>query len=98
MKNIFFTFMALMSLVFVSPALALTVEEFNDKPRLAPKTDMLEETIEHWELATKYKGDRRYELARQHYLLALATCNTTELRDTLQRELQIIDLQIRTLR
>ncbi len=49
-------------------------------------------------LAKKYAKERRYELARQHYLLALASSNTAELRDSIQRELQVIDLKIRTLR
>ncbi len=77
----------------------MTVEEFEDKPKHDQrKIPIPHETIHHWELATEYKYSRRYELARQHLLLALATCNSTELRDTLQRELQIVDLQIRTMR
>ncbi len=99
MKNILIILMcALVGFTLASPAMALTVDEFDDKSRSRPKTDMPEEVIEHWELATEYKEKRRYELARQHFLLALASCNTTELRDALQRELQLVDLQIRTLR
>ncbi len=99
MKNILQICMSFfMCLVFASPCLALTYEEFEDKPTKNRHIDVPEETIEHWELATHYKSKRRYELARQHYLLALATCNSTELRDSLKRELQMVDLQIRTLR
>ncbi len=56
------------------------------------------ETSRDLSLARKYAKHRRYELARQHYLLALASSNTTELRDSIQRDLQVIELKIRTLR
>ncbi len=93
------TFCAIFSFLMICQANAMTVQEFEDKPTHSKRDiPMLEETVEHWELATEYKAERRYELARQHLLLALATCNSTELRDTLQRELQIVDLQIRTMR
>ncbi len=99
MKNIFkILICGFMALTLVSPALALTVDEFDDKPTKKRNVPIPAETIEHWNLASHYKFNRRYELARQHLLLALTTCNTTELRDELQRELQIVDLQIRTLR
>ncbi len=52
----------------------------------------------HWQIANKYKAERRYELSRQHYLMALAHSNTAALRDTLQKELQVVELLIRTLR
>ncbi len=56
------------------------------------------DTARNLSFAKKYRTEGRYELARQHYLLALATCNTTTLRDTIQRDLQTLELQIRTLR
>ncbi len=56
------------------------------------------ETIHNLNLARKYKKLRRYELARQHYLLALAATTTTTTRDSIQRDLQVVELQIRTLR
>lgn len=56
------------------------------------------DTTVHWDKARQYQRQQRFELARQHYLLALATCRTEETRDRLQRELQIIDLQLRTMR
>ncbi len=56
------------------------------------------ETQKHFDLAIEYKEDRRYELARQHFLLALAASNTSELRDKIQKYLDILNLQIRTLR
>lgn len=56
------------------------------------------ETAMHWRKARKYQNDMRYELARQEYLLALTTCRSEATRNQLQRELQTVDLQIRTLR
>ncbi len=89
----------LVCLMFTCQAQALTVKEFDDMPKHEKRDIPIpEETKHHWELAMDYKYDGRYELARQHFLLALATCNSTELRDTLKRELQSVDLQIRTMR
>ncbi len=56
------------------------------------------EAIHNLNLARKYKKQKRYELARQYYLLALAATTTTTTRDTIQRDLQVVELQIRTLR
>ncbi len=56
------------------------------------------ETKRNLSFAKKYEKERRYELARQHYLLALSTSNTTTLRDTIRRDLEMIELKIRTLR
>lgn len=56
------------------------------------------ETTRLWNTARKYKGQMRYEMARQHYLLALATCRSDETVQRIQRELQIVELQIRSLR
>ncbi len=53
---------------------------------------------ENWKVANYYKSQRRYELAREYYLSALVHSNTAALRDTLKRELQVVELLIRTLR
>ena len=56
-------------------------------------------TTEHnWKLARSYERQMRYELARQHYLLALASCRSESVQAQLRRELESIDLQIRTMR
>ena len=57
-----------------------------------------QQTTYHWKKARAYQQEQRYELARQHYLLSLSACRSEETRDQLQRDLQIIDLQLRTLR
>ncbi len=99
MKNKFKILIAnVLILTFTAPAMALTFDEFDSQQSSQARVKIPDETVEHWELATEYKSERRYELARQHFLLALATCNSSQQRDALQRELQMVDLQIRTLR
>jgi len=55
-------------------------------------------TEHNWKLARSYERQMRLELARQHYLLALASCRTEANQLQLRRELDSIDLQIRTMR
>ena len=55
-------------------------------------------TTHHWKLARDYERQMRYELARQHYLLALASCRSEPAQTQLRRELESVDLQIRTMR
>jgi hypothetical protein len=55
-------------------------------------------TVHNWKLARDYERQMRYELARQHYLLALASCRSASTQEQLRRELESIDLQIRTMR
>ena len=55
-------------------------------------------TTHNWKLARDYERQMRYELARQHYLLALASCRSTSTQEQLRRELESVDLQIRTMR
>lgn len=56
------------------------------------------ETVHNWSLARQYQAAGRYELARQHFSLALSTVRTQSGLDMLQRELAAVDLQIRTMR
>ena len=55
-------------------------------------------TMHNWKLARDYERQMRYELARQHYLLALASCRSESTQTQLRRELESVDLQIRTMR
>ena len=55
-------------------------------------------TTLNWKLARDYERQMRYELARQHYLLALAACRSESTQMQLRRELESVDLQIRTMR
>ena len=63
--------------------------------------DSLEDTkatAHNWQQARDYERQMRYELARQHYLLALASCRSESTQAQLRRELESVDLQIRTMR
>lgn len=53
-----------------------------------------EDSIANWSLARDYQAQGRYELARQHYLLALASSRTAQTQSTLQRELDSLDRKI----
>ena len=55
-------------------------------------------TMHNWKLARDYERQMRYELARQHYLLALASCRSESTQTQLRRELESVDLHIRTMR
>ena len=55
-------------------------------------------TERNWKMARDYERQMRYELARQHYLLALASCRSEPIQLQLRRELDGVDLQIRTMR
>ena len=55
-------------------------------------------TMRNWKLARDYEQQMRYELARQHYLLALASSRSEPAQTQLRRELESVDLQIRTMR
>ncbi|MEG2005092.1 MAG: hypothetical protein RR014_03555 [Bilophila sp.] len=56
------------------------------------------ETITNWSLARDYQAQGRYELARQHFLLALASSRTTDSQTTLQREMDALDRMIQAMR
>jgi len=69
-----------------------------DASRSFDRLEGTEATKSHWKLARDYERQMRYELARQHYLLALASCRSEPAQTQLRRELESIDLQIRTMR
>ena len=55
--------------------------------------------IQNYRIARQYSSAGRFELAREHYLLAYAAAgDDPQLRDTLARELNAVDLMIRSLR
>ncbi len=56
-------------------------------------------SLENYRMARSYAAAGRYELAREHYLLAYAAAeDDTPLRAALERELRGIDMMIKTLR
>lgn len=55
--------------------------------------------LQQYTLAREYSAAGRYELAREHYLLAYAAAGDDALlRDMLAKELNAVDLMIRSLR
>jgi hypothetical protein len=53
-----------------------------------------------WQLqqARQYVAQGRYELAKEHYLMALAACKDGESNETVAQELKATDLMIQTQR
>lgn len=60
-----------------------------------PESD---EALHNWHQGRTYQAQGRYELAREHYLLALAAARSDDVRDALTREVDVVDRQIKTLR
>ena len=60
-----------------------------------PESD---EALHNWHQGRTYQAQGRYELAREHYLLALAAARSDDVRDALAREVDVVDRQIKTLR
>ncbi len=54
--------------------------------------------LQNFYIGRQYVAQGRYELAREHYLLALASAREEAMRDTLVTELQTVDRLIKTLR
>jgi len=57
-----------------------------------------DETVDNWMLARRYQAEGRYELAKQHYSLALSAVRTESSLQQLQREMYALDMQIRAVR
>jgi len=56
-------------------------------------------SLYNYRTAREYSAQGRYELAKEHFLLAYAAAgDDVILRDMLARELESVDLMIRTLR
>jgi len=56
-------------------------------------------SLQNYRTARTYSAEGRFELAREHYLLAYAAAEgDAVLRVTLERELRAIDMMIKTLR
>lgn len=56
------------------------------------------ETLYNLDRARAFTADARYELAREHYLLALTANRNPDLRDQIAEELHSVDLMIKTMR
>ncbi|MDL2317295.1 hypothetical protein LJC59_09565 [Desulfovibrio sp. OttesenSCG-928-A18] len=50
------------------------------------------------QIARDYTAQGRYELAKEHYLMALGACNDVESRNLVTHELRSVDLMIKAQR
>lgn len=76
-------------------ASALAVTGCGGRVATVPDSD---EAIQNWHRGRDYQAQGRYELAREHYLLAIASARTADVHDALARELATVDRQLRSLR
>ena len=56
------------------------------------------DSIANYRLGREYASAGRYELAREHYLLALAASSDRDMQEALVSELKSIDMMIKSLR
>lgn len=56
------------------------------------------DSLYNYKVARNYAAQGRYELAREHYLLALASANDPNLQEVLAGELESVDMMIKSLR
>ncbi len=56
------------------------------------------DSVWNLKMGRDYAADGRFELAKEHYLLALAAAQDPDMRRMLNNELQSVDLMIQTMR
>lgn len=56
------------------------------------------ETVANWQAARNFQAQGRYELARQYYVVALATARSPETQTTLKREIEATDRMLQAFR
>lgn len=90
--------LCLLGLLLAVPAPSLADNGRADEilPYSSQNTSML--SYKHLTEARKYRAEGRYELARQSYVLALSICTSTSRLATIRRELDGLELMLRTLR
>lgn len=66
--------------------------------RNAAVTQYSADSLRNYITARDFAAQGRYELAREHYLLALAAANDPNLQDALAQELESVDKMIKSLR
>lgn len=69
-----------------------------DVARDAAVTAYTADTLHNYKTARDFAAQGRYELAREHYLLALAATNDPYMQDALAEELESVDMMIKSLR
>lgn len=56
------------------------------------------DSLHNYKTARDFAAQGRYELAREHYLLALAATTDPYLQDALAQEIESVDMMIKTMR
>jgi len=81
----------------VKNAYQSAVEAFSDHPVATTEHNAI--SLLNYKTAREYSAQNRFELAREHYLLAYAAAgDDPTLRESLRQELHSIDLMIKTMR
>lgn len=69
-----------------------------ESARDAAVTQYSADSLRNYKTARDFAAQGRYELAREHYLLALAAADDPYLQDALAQELESVDMMIKSLR
>ncbi len=88
---------ALLLALAVTPGCA-TITGEAEQASTTVVVDYNTDSLRHYKAGRDFSAAGRYELAREHYLLALAATNNPALQDALVFELDSIDLMIKSLR
>ena len=104
MRRIFISLATLLAgLILISGCSSLR-NSFSQAADIKPDNDIAATqhnpvSLMNYKAAREFSAQGRYELAKEHYLLAYAAAeDDSALRDVLHNELTSIDLMIRTLR
>lgn len=97
-----YALMAALGFALISPtgcAVFKNTEDTQEKAaHSAAVTPYSADSLRNYKIARDFSAQGRYELAREHYLLALASTSDPYLQDALAQELESIDMIIRSLR
>lgn len=55
-------------------------------------------SLDNWRIARNYQAERRFEMARQYYVLALADARTPDSQMALKQEIEAVERQIQAMR
>lgn len=99
MKSIILITTLLMSTLFLSGCAQNFLTSKESPPTVAEDDIPYDgNALQNYYMGREYIAYGRYELAREHYLLALASAQREDLRDSLEYELDAVDKMIQTMR
>lgn len=88
--------MLLAALLLAGCGNTLVKSAFSDERMVVTPQDP--NSLWNLQMGREYVAAGRYELAREHYLMALAASADTETRAVVAHELESVDLMIKTMR